>query len=78
MKDEDMPNSVKEFKANVWNDKMSKMKVLIKELHLGNITLICNKCPGELRPQAHYDFDDHPHRKQYVCDECHLSDYIIV
>lgn len=73
-----MSNGIKEFKAALWNDKMSKMKNLIKELHLGHIKLICNKCDGELKAESHYDFDDHPHRKQYVCEKCHNSDYIIV
>lgn len=75
-----MPDSVKEYKASVWNDKMSKMKNLVKQLHLGIIKILCNKCGAEMKPEIHYDFDDNPHKKQYVCTnrECGYSDYIVV
>lgn len=75
-----MSNSVKEFKASVWNDKMSKMKNLVKQLHVGMIRILCNDndCNGVMHPQEHYDFDDMPHKKQYVCEQCNKSDYIVV
>lgn len=73
-----MPNSIKEFTAREWNEKMSGSKLLIKQLHQGIVRILCNRCGEQLQMQGHFDFDDLPHKQQYICTGCQEPEYIIV
>lgn len=74
------PGSLNRIKASYWNDKMAVTKKQIMELLIGKIVLMCNKCDHDMQPGYHYDFDDFPHKRQFVCtnQECNFVDYIIV
>ena len=74
-----MDDHIDKFQASVWNEKISKMKNMIRRLHRGLVKIMCNICLAEMVPHEHYDFDHEPHhKKQYVCSRCGQSDYIIV
>lgn len=73
-----MAGITKTYKASVWNEKMARIKLEIKELQEGKTHILCNQCDGKLLIQQHFDFDDVPHKRQYVCSACGEPEYIIV
>lgn len=73
-----MAGITKSYKASAWNEKMSRVKLEIKQFHEGKISILCNHCESKLLIQEHFDFDDVPHKRQYVCSGCGEPEYIIV
>lgn len=72
-------SSIKEFTSVEWNEMMFEMKKRIMELHTGQVVIVCAICNGEMKGETHHDFDDFPHKRQYICTKNNDHwDYVIV